>query len=204
MSKRPKLYAVEEPHAAGDADAEPHSDDVSPDESDVAHTEFDSVYEQHLDFVWRSLRLLGVAPEAREDAAQDVFSIAARKLPEFDGRASLRTWLFAIVQRVAANQRRTRRRKIDPLEPLGTTLQAQQPTAHAFAEAAEAAESIERFCAGLDEVPRAVFLLALLEELPASEIAEALNIPVNTVYSRVRTLRLQLKRWLDTEEAEHG
>jgi RNA polymerase sigma-70 factor (ECF subfamily) len=170
----------------------------------VVPADFESVYEQHLDFVWRSLRLLGVAPEAREDAAQDVFSIAARKLPEFDGRASLRTWLFAIVQRVAANQRRTRRRKVDPLEPLGTTLQTQQPTAHAFAEAVEAAESIERFCAGLDEGPRAVFVLALLEELPAPEIAEALNIPVNTVYSRVRSLRHELKRWLDIEEAEHG
>jgi len=204
VSNRPNLYALGEPGALVDAAGEPDAGAASQAESSVAPAQFEAVYEQHLDFVWRSLRLLGVAPEAREDAAQDVFSIAARKLPYFDGRASLRTWLFAIVQRVAANQRRTRRRKVAPLEPLGATLQAQQPTAHAFAEAAEAAASIERFCARLAEGPRAVFVLALLEELPAPEIAEALKIPVNTVYSRVRTLRHELKRWLDIEEAEHG
>lgn len=204
MNNRPNLYVLGKPRTIGDSGAEPHAEDVSPCESEVARAQFESLYEQHLNFVWRSLRLLGVASEAREDAAQDVFSIAARKLPEFEGRASLRTWLFAIVQRVAANQRRTRRRKVEPLEPLGTSHQTQQPTAHAFAEAAEAAESIERFCARLEEGPRAVFVLALLEQLPAPEIAEALKIPVNTVYSRVRTLRHELKRWLDIEEAGHG
>jgi RNA polymerase sigma-70 factor (ECF subfamily) len=186
MSNRPKLYAVDEPDGAGDA------------------TQFQNVYREHLDLVWRTLRLLGVAPEAREDATQEVFSIAARKLPSFDGRSAIGTWLFAIAQRVAANQRRTRRRKVDPLEPISPSLEAQQPTAHAFAEAAEAAERIERYCAGLDAGMRAVFVLALVEELPASEVAKALNIPVNTVYSRVRTLRQDLKRWLETEEPEHG
>jgi RNA polymerase sigma-70 factor, ECF subfamily len=204
MSNRTNLYALGQADDAGDAPSKPAAGDTSPTQLGVASTPFKSVYEEHLDFVWRTLRLLGVAPEAREDATQEVFSIAARKLPSFDGRSAIGTWLFAIAQRVAANQRRTRRRKVEPLEPLGPSLESQQPTAHAFAEAAEAAERIERFCAGLDEGPRAVFVLALVEEVPAPEIAKALNIPVNTVYSRVRTLRQDLKRWLDNEEAERG
>jgi RNA polymerase sigma-70 factor (ECF subfamily) len=148
--------------------------------------------------------LLGVARESLEDVAQEVFSIAARKLQSFDNCASVSTWLFAIVQRVAANQRRTQRRKLDPLEPLADAFETQDPTAHAFAEAVEAAERIERFCATLEEGPRAVFVLALIEQVPAPEVARVLNIPVNTIYSRVRTLRQSLKRWLELEEAGNG
>ena len=76
---------------------------------------FELVYEQHFNFVWRSLRLLGVEPEALEDAAQEVFSVVSRQLARFEGRSSLQTWLFAIMQRVAANHRRTRRRKLQQL-----------------------------------------------------------------------------------------
>src|SRR5262245_32765877 len=56
--------------------------------------EFERVYETHFDFVWRSLRLLGVDDAALEDAAQDTFSVVSRQLDAFEGRSALRTWLF--------------------------------------------------------------------------------------------------------------
>jgi RNA polymerase sigma-70 factor (ECF subfamily) len=165
---------------------------------------FARVYDVHFAFVWRTLRLLGVAEAALEDAAQDVFAVVSHKLPEFAGRSSLRTWLFSIVRRTAANYRRSHRRKIRPLVPLSDTFVGSEPTPQAHAEAQEAARAIERFCETLDPDRRALFVLALLEEVPASEIAGALGVPTNTIYSRVRLLRSALERALDRNEQEHG
>jgi len=171
--------------------------------SEVAELDFDDVYERHFDFVWRSLRLLGVPRELVEDATQDTFSVVSRQLARFEGRSALRTWLFAILQRVAANHRRTARRKLGRLEPLEEGIAAPGPTPHAQAEAAEAIDLIQRFCDTLDIERRAVFVLALLEELPAPEVAQVLEIPINTVYSRVRSLRDGLRRALERREVEH-
>jgi RNA polymerase sigma-70 factor (ECF subfamily) len=168
-----------------------------------ADLDFDDVYERHFDFVWRSLRLLGVPPEVVEDATQDTFSVVSRRLARFEGRSSLRTWLFAILQRVAANHRRTSRRKLQRLAPLDDGVAALGPTPHARAEAAETIDLIQSFCDTLDLERREVFVLALLEELPAPEVAQVLEIPVNTVYSRVRSLREGLRRALDRREVEH-
>jgi RNA polymerase sigma-70 factor, ECF subfamily len=165
---------------------------------------FDSVYEDHFPFVWRTLRMLGVRQAALEDAAQDTFSVVARQLGTFDGRAAVKTWIFAIAQRVAANHRRGDRRKLALLEPLGAELIAPQPSQEAEAEAAEAAGLIERYCETLDEERRAVFVLSLIEEVPAAAVAAALGVPVNTVYSRVRALREGLKRFLEREAVDDG
>lgn len=171
-------------------------------DADRAGLDFEDVYERHFDFVWRSLRLLGVPLEAAEDATQDTFSVVSRQLARFEGRSSLRTWLFAILQRVAANHRRMARRKLQRLEPLVDELAARGPTPHAQAETAEAIDLVQRFCDTLDLERRAVFVLALLEELPAPEVAQVLEIPVNTVYSRVRALRDGLRRALEGREVE--
>jgi RNA polymerase sigma-70 factor (ECF subfamily) len=168
----------------------------------AAPLEFERVYEAEFDFVWRSLLLLGVARSAIEDATQDVFSVVSRRLGSFEGRSALRTWLFAILQRVASNQRRTVRRKQRQLEPLDDAAVSQLPTPHAQVEAAESIDRVQRFCDTLAPDWRAVFVLALLEELPAPEVSQALGIPVNTVYSRVRQLREGLRRMLAEEEEE--
>lgn len=169
-----------------------------------APLDFERVYEAEFDFVWRSLLLLGVAPSAVEDATQDVFSVVSRRLGSFEGRSSLRTWLFAILQRVASNQRRTMRRKQRQLEPLDEGAPSHLPTPQAQAETAESIDRVQRYCDTLAPDWRAVFVLALLEELPAPEVSQALGIPVNTVYSRVRQLREGLRRMLDEEEVRHG
>jgi RNA polymerase sigma-70 factor (ECF subfamily) len=164
--------------------------------------DFDSVYTQHFDFACRSLRLLGVSPDVIEDAAQDVFSVVSRRLDEFAGISSIKTWIFAIVQRVAANQRRRRRRKQRPLEPLCEPLHGGGPTPEANAEAAQAARLVQAFCETLGEDRRALLVLALIEGVPAREIAAAHGIPVFTVYSRIRALREELRLYLTGHEVE--
>lgn len=162
--------------------------------------DFDRVYEEHFEFVWRSLRFLGVAPELLEDVTQDVFSVVARQLGDFEGRSSLRTWLFAILQRVAANQRRVQIRKLEPLVPLGDALVASEPSPQSQVEAARAVRIVEEHCASLPPEQSALFLLALVEGVPCPEIARELGIPLNTVYSRIRSLRAGLRRVLIGED----
>ncbi|HTU57497.1 MAG TPA: sigma-70 family RNA polymerase sigma factor, partial [Polyangiales bacterium] len=65
--------------------------------------EFDAVYEEHFDFVWRNLRRLGVREGELRDAAQDAFLVVHRRLAQFDGVGSVRAWLYSIVRRVAAD-----------------------------------------------------------------------------------------------------
>src|SRR3954447_16537186 len=72
---------------------------------------FDSLYAEHFDFVWRTLRRLGVHPSVVDDAAQDTFVVLHRRLPELRADASARAFVFGIAQRVAHDYRRTARRK---------------------------------------------------------------------------------------------
>ena len=168
----------------------------------AARRDFAQVYEEHFEFVWRSLRLLGVQRDALDDVSQDVFSAVARQLGRFEGRSSLRTWVFGIAQNIASNHRRLRARKLDLLEPLAEPFVSPEPSPHAHTEGREAADAILKFCDGLEESRRTVFVLGLLEGVPAPEIAALLGIPINTVYSRVRTLRDALERHLSEHEVE--
>jgi RNA polymerase sigma-70 factor (ECF subfamily) len=183
-----------------DAEDEPSA----PHPASVAPPEFERVYDEHFAFVWRTLRLLGVAEGALEDASQDVFAVVSHKLSTFAGRSSLRTWIFAIAQHTASNHRRSHRRKQQPLVPLSEAFVGHEPTPQAHAEALDAARTIERHCETLDAERRGLFVLALIEEVPATEIARALGVPTNTIYSRVRLLRAGLERALRQSEEEHG
>lgn len=155
----------------------------------VRARDFDVLYEKHAAFVWRTLRNLGVAREDVEDAAQEVFTTVFRKLGAFEGRSSFRTWLCGIAVGVARNHTRKRSRRAE----LGTPA---APEAHSPSESAEAHDLVRRCLADLDESLRLVFILAELEQLTAPEIAEALTINVNTVYSRLRLARQKFEESL--------
>jgi RNA polymerase sigma-70 factor (ECF subfamily) len=171
---------------------------------------FEAVYEEHLAFVWRSLRMLGVPSDGLDDAAQDVFGSVARQLPRFEGRSSLRTWVFGITQNVASNHRRKRARKLARLESMDDMahrgalddLASRVPTPHAHAEGREAADLVMSFCAELEETRRAVFVLGVLEGVPAPEIAELLGLALNTVYTRIHAMRQALRERLRAREVE--
>jgi RNA polymerase sigma-70 factor (ECF subfamily) len=158
---------------------------------------FDEIYAEHFAFVWRCLRSLGVPLSALDDAAQDVFVIVHRQLPAFRGESTLQTWLFGITRKVAFNHRRGVDRKQAPLVPLDDRyVQASGPSPIEHAQEKEAAAFVERFMAALDEEKRALFLLALLEEMAMPEVAAALEIPLNTAYTRLRRLRSDFQQAL--------
>ncbi len=160
---------------------------------------FDEVYAEGFAFVFRVLRSLGVRPWRLEDAAQDVFTVVHRKLAQFEGRSSVKTWLFGIAQRVASDYRRTERRKLSRLEPLSADMRCENEAPDAKLEAAQAASFIDRFLDSLSPEKRALFALVFIEEIPVPEVAGMLQIPLNTAYSRIRTLRADLRKALERQ-----
>jgi len=157
---------------------------------------FDDLYTSKFGFVWRCLRGLGVPAERLDDAAQDVFVIVHRQLSSFRGGSSVGTWLFGITRKVAFNHRRSSARKQSRLVPLAEELEAQGPGPLETAQDAEAAAFVRSFMAGIDDDKRALFLMAVLEEMSIPEVAEALGVPLNTAYTRLRRLRLEFERAL--------
>jgi RNA polymerase sigma-70 factor (ECF subfamily) len=151
---------------------------------------FESVYQQFFDFVWRSARRLGVSESGVDDVVQDVFLVVHRRLRDFEGRSSMKTWIFGITLRVVSDHRRTLRRKggLSPL-PDDEVLGDHRDGPGAELEKRQAARVLHALLDELDDEKRAVFVLAELEELGAKEIADMVGIPVNTVYSRLRAAR---------------
>ncbi|MBX3219569.1 MAG: sigma-70 family RNA polymerase sigma factor [Labilithrix sp.] len=163
-------------------------------EQDVSTlTSFDEVYDRHVVFVWRTLRALGVPDAAIEDAVQDVFVVVHRRLPEFESRARLTSWLFGIARRVAKNHR-FKRRPSEELADVEEHVRDERPTPYETAVQTEAVALLERLLDRLDDNQRICFVLMDIEQLTAEEVASLLEINVNTVYSRRRLARLELNR----------
>jgi RNA polymerase sigma-70 factor (ECF subfamily) len=168
----------------------------------------EQIYERHGDFVWRTLRRLGVEDAEARDATHDVFLIVHQHLARFEGKSSLSTWLFAICRSVARDFRRRERRgarvwleaevdeEIDLRADVGRALEQKQELAE-----------LERILATLSSEQRSVFILFEIEKLSGEEIAEALGIPLGTVYSRLKrgraAFREEVERSLARERFGH-
>jgi RNA polymerase sigma-70 factor (ECF subfamily) len=152
--------------------------------------DFRAVYDAHFDFVWRSLRRLGVREADALDVTQRVFLLAHAKLSEFAGRSLLSTWLFGICRNLANDYRRSapiRREVFTAIEEMDQLLSryAARPESHQ----SDRAELAEALLDGLPAAQREVFVLFELEELSGDEIAQLLELPVGTVRSRLRLAR---------------
>jgi RNA polymerase sigma-70 factor (ECF subfamily) len=145
---------------------------------------------------------LGVPLAALDDATQDVFVVVHRKLPEFEFRSQLKTWLFGIALRVAQRQRRDS----DPAPADYSLEELPDPSRspHETAARTQALEIMDRILRGMDDERRSVFIMAELEQLPIVEIAEVLGLKLNTAYSRLRLAREafneELKRYRARDE----
>jgi RNA polymerase sigma-70 factor (ECF subfamily) len=163
----------------------------------VPPLDFDGIYDEHMDFVWRTARRLGVAEWAADDVVQQVFLTVHRRLATFEGRSSVRTWIFAILRRCVQEHRRLLRRRTPHLVGGGTHLDPDSlpaPAGDKERSQAEAARIVERLLESLSDDERTIFVLAELEQLPMREIAEGLGLKLKTAYSRARTARIQFER----------
>jgi RNA polymerase sigma-70 factor, ECF subfamily len=161
----------------------------------LVHRSAQELFAAHASFVAGFLWRMGAPDHEIEDLVQDVFLIAHMKGGFQEREAKATTWLAAIAFRVWSSERRRFRRHSE-LPNSGAIVQAE---AHgpSPADALSAAESLGRIrtiLEGLDERSRAILILVDLEGTSCVEVAEALGIPVGTVYSRVHSARKRFAR----------
>lgn len=158
-----------------------------------------AIYRQHHAFVWRSLYGFGLRGDEIRDAVQEVFVVVHRKFATFDGRSAIRHWLYGIARRVAADHRKkgSRRSRRLHLVPDNDAT----PDAPRTDESLTAARLVEQFLSLLDDDKRQVFLLAEVEGMTVPEIATALGVNLNTIYTRLRAARLRFRKEVERLEA---
>jgi RNA polymerase sigma-70 factor, ECF subfamily len=147
-----------------------------------------AIFREHGRYVHRLLRRLGVAPAEVDDAFQEVFVVVHRKLDSFEGRGPVRAWVHGIAVRVSVRYRR--RRNASPEVASGDELDAiDLRTPAECLSAQEAREILGAILDRLDDDKRTVFVLYELEGLTMQEVAQSMNSPVQTAYSRLHAAR---------------
>jgi RNA polymerase sigma-70 factor (ECF subfamily) len=150
---------------------------------------FTTAYREHLGWVLQTVRRLGVSGVEQEDVAHDVFSTAWKRLEDYSPERPLRPWLFGIAFRIVSNRKAN---KSANAESLDATLDARAGHAHQPDQLLEGEVTRSHVLRALEALPmeqRALFVGHDIEQTPINELAEALEVPLNTAYSRLRLAR---------------
>jgi RNA polymerase sigma-70 factor (ECF subfamily) len=156
------------------------------------------VIREHAAFVWRVLRHLGIAEDQLDDLSQEVFLVVLRQLPSFEGRSSLRTWLYGICRNLAQRARAQAQERAPRLAQ-GLELEA-APTQDRELWLKQAHAQLVSALDQLDADQRAVFVLYEVEELPMEEIAQSVEAPLTTCYSRLAAARRKVESAMRRQE----
>jgi len=153
--------------------------------------ELGAIFDEHFDYVWATLRRLGVREADREDLVHEVFLKVHSRLADYDESRPLRPWIFGFAFRVAADHHRLARHRV---EVLGTATEAvaANTAADDHVAALEERELLLEALHTLELDRRAILVMHDVDDVPVPQIAEMLDIPLNTAYSRLRVAREQL------------
>ena len=164
---------------------------------------FELLMRRHNQRLFRTARAILKDDAEAEDVMQETYVLAFGHLADFEGRARFSTWLTRIAVREGLARLRKRRRFASVEDSFGDdadggeiamTRDAQDP--EKIAGDRELARAIE---AAIDELPtsfRAVFVLRAVEEMSGAEVAEALDIPEETVKTRLHRARTAIQKRL--------
>jgi len=150
---------------------------------------FHAIYRQYLDFVWSSARYLGAGTDIIDDVVQDVFVVIHSKIATLQRPEALRSWIYGIVRRTVSEYRRSSRARDAIGARLVATPSPTQTTPLEMAERTADLELVEAVLAEVDDTKREVFVMVEFLEMTVPEVAQALEIPLNTGYSRLRLAR---------------
>lgn len=165
--------------------------------------QFREIYDGHFDFVYRCARRMGVHERSLDDAVQDVFLVVHRRLKDFEGRSSVKTWIYGITRRVAKDYRRRSERKERGMVP-AEGLESPSKGPLESAQRNEAVAILRTILDSFDDSKREVFVLAEMEQMTAPEIASALSVNLNTIYSRLRVARDDFEKAVSRYKAKSG
>jgi RNA polymerase sigma-70 factor, ECF subfamily len=145
---------------------------------------FETLFERHRGDVWRFFRRRVIDGSRAEELTQDVFVAVLQSATLYEGRGSFRSYLFGIAYNILLADRR---------KSVGRTLQQVAETLPAAAIDLDAAMWVRHALSTLDPDARDIVMLREYEQLSYQDIAALLQIPVNTVRSRLFRARMDLK-----------
>jgi RNA polymerase sigma-70 factor (ECF subfamily) len=163
----------------------------------MAHPTFERIFEEHVRYVGRTLRYLGVAERELDDACQEVFIVVHRRLADLQPDGA-RPWIRQICVHVAQNARRSARRRRESGDEPPEVLAA--PTQQTDAERNQMRARLLQVLEALEEEQRIVFVLYEIEGLKMNEVAAAAECPIQTAYSRLHAARARVQRAFASEE----
>jgi RNA polymerase sigma-70 factor (ECF subfamily) len=169
-------------------------------ENAASDESFQQLFDRHAPLVWRALRHLGVREADIADQCQEVFVVVFRRRESFEGRSTIDTWIYGICLRVASEYRRRayfRREVVQGDVDLGEV----EPSQAVEVEQLRWRERLRQLLDTLDEAQRDAFVLYEIEGLSMKEIAEIMQCPLQTAYSRLRLARSAI---LEAYEAMTG
>ena len=141
--------------------------------------------------VFRIARAILVDDAEAEDAGQEAWVLAYRHLHQFEGRSSFSSWIGRIVSREALA--RARRRRPVPVADVSEEVMDKQPDPERRTSNGEARAILERAIDSLPDSFRTVFVLRAVEEMSVAETAACLEIPEDTVKTRLHRARRLLR-----------
>jgi RNA polymerase sigma-70 factor (ECF subfamily) len=160
-------------------------------DSDPRETRFRALFEAEFDFLFATLRRLGVSERDLEDVTHEVFLRVYKHWDEYDPARPVRPWLFVFAFRQASDYRRLARHRrevlAEPAEP-----ESAAPGALDLLVERDRRALVEAALGEVDLDRRAVLLLHDMQDCPMAEVATMLQIPVQTAYSRLRVGREEL------------
>ncbi len=163
---------------------------------------FEALYRQYFEFVWSSVRRLGVGNDAMDDVVQEIFIVIHSRLHTLEQPESLRSWIYGIVRRTVSGHHRSNRTRTSGVIAAthsGTT-GVPPATPQELTERASEFQLLQELLSKLDDAKREVFELVEVEEMSVPEVAAALEIPLNTAYSRLRAARQEFEEALARHE----
>jgi len=165
--------------------------------------DFREIFETQFSYVWHVLKRLGVAERDLEDLAQQVFLQVHGQLPKFVSSRPLRPWLFSFAYHAASNYRALSRHRVE-LSIVAPEQPDTSPNADEQLITRQELELAELALARVALERRAVLLLHEVEGHSVPEIAESLNLPLNTAYSRLRLARQEYEQAVRRLRAQRG
>jgi RNA polymerase sigma-70 factor (ECF subfamily) len=164
---------------------------------------FRALMAEHAPYLWRVLRALGVSDTDLADVCQETFLLVHRKLPTFEGRSSLRTWICGIALNVASDYRSKAYRRREVAED-ALPEQVDQARPLAEIERREAWRLVDRLLEVMPEEQRRVFVLYEIEQLPMKEVAAIVDCPLSTAYSRLHAARETVRENLAMQQKKEA
>lgn len=152
---------------------------------------FAALFDRYRDVVWRFFRRRVPARERAEELTQDTFVAILEGASRYEARGPFRSYLFAIAFNILRSDRR--KTAVHPTVPVNDTA--------ATSADRDTALWIQAALARLDADDRELLMLREYEQLSYLEIAHVLEIPINTVRSRLFRARMSLKEALEARNA---